>query len=354
MTFQPHDDERSSAEARQRLTIAEAAQNVQHLCLTLDAIGTMALNLKRLYQPYLLPSLYRILCKAASRNVRIRAAGRRALRRIASAFEHRDVAALLAENFDYILYAVQMALRRNGRDCVAALEMLAVLLQYSEVDALSAQWQSIVETVLEASGRPEWRTSVGEDGEQKVLSFLLLFRNLLEHMNGKEKSVGEERVTENGPDADVKQRDENTIRNEWLQLLDAEPDHMADNETDEGYIDPSTLPTAEDPATTEEPTTPATSIPVQITERLMKRSIHYMPHKSRAVQCAALDTLGCGFRILQRAGAGDVLLPLVHTMWRPFVERVRAGDAVVVRRCFAVMLVMSGAARDFMYKRTAT
>lgn len=340
------------------LTIADAAHNVQHICLTLDAIAALASNLKKLYQPYLLPSLYRILVKAASRNVHIRAAAHRTLCCIAAAFDRPDnVAGLLADNFDYILFAVQMALRKRSQtECVAALEMLAVLLRYSDMETLAGQWQSIVQTVLEASGgQAMWRTQSAADEDEKALSFLHLFRNLLEHMNGK----GERAIDQDHVDGSPRiQRDEQTVRDEWLRLLDAEQDADGDDDVDNMDIDDDAsaraAAAAADAAADDPSDKPVVSISVQITEALMKRCIYYLPHRSRAVQCMALDTLCCGFRVLQRAAANDVLLPLVHTMWRPFVERVRGGDAVVVRRCFAVMLVMSGAAKDFMYKRTAT
>lgn len=334
------------------LTIAEAHQNVQHICLTLETIGRLAVSLKQQFQPYLLRSLYRILVRTGSGNDQIHAAGRGALHDIAVAFGHATVAQLIGANFDYVLHSVTMALRRRA-ECAGAMDMLAVLLRYGPAEAVP-QWQSIVQTVLEASGQ--------RHGGDNVLGFLNLFHNLLGHLERLQpETVG------GSVESESCGRDEEVLRAKWLEILNgSDPDLMDDFDSDgqnEAVDDGTSIAdkmaalmskeNGTDDADNRTDGKPPPTVSVQITEAIMKRCIHYMPHKSRAAQCLALDTMRCGVRLLAHADYADILCPLVHSMWPAFVERVRGRDAVVLRRCFGLMLEMSGATKEFIYKRAA-
>lgn len=331
------------------LSIADAHHNVQHICLTLEAIAHVARTLQHLYQPYLLGTLYRLLVLAGSANDHIAAAGRFALAGCAAGAGHASTAALIAHNFDYIVHALRMALRRTAagahhRD--GALAMLAVLLQYSRLDAVP-QWQGIVQTVLEASAddRRQQATS--------VLGFLQLFGKVLEHL---ERLQSERAPTHGGQ---MRWPDERAIRQQWLDIVSGAAESAAEQSDDEAAAAEGDTDDDDDAAAAaadESAGKPEPSARVQITVAIMRRCVHYLPHKTRRAQCLALDALRCGVRLLHGGDGGgdDVLLPMVHDLWRPFVERVRAGDPIVVRRCFGLMLEMSRTAKEFLYKRAAT
>lgn len=324
------------------LSIADAHHNVQHICLTLEAVAHVARSLRHLYQPYLLGSLYRLLVQAGSANHHIEAAGRHALAACASALGHDTIAELIAQNFDYIVHALRMRMRRaaltSGAD--GALAMLAVLLQYSRLDAVP-QWQDIVQTVLEASAD-------GRQQQQHALGYLQLFGRVLEHL---ERLQGSEDHVDAGQTVCP---DETTMRQQWLDIISgAEAEAEQSGGDSDGNDEGDDQEPADADANADESETKAEqSTSQQITVAIMQRCIHYMPHKTRRVQCLTLDVLRCGVRLLH--GHDDVLLPMVHDLWRPFVEQVRAGDPIVVRRCFGLMLEMSRSAKDFLYKRTAT
>lgn len=48
----------------------------------------------------------------------------------------------------------------------------------------------------------------------------------------------------------------------------------------------------------------------------------------------------------------DELLPLVHLMWSPLVEKFRNNEAVVLNRCFTLLNVLATHAKEFILKRS--
>lgn len=141
---------------------------------------------------------------------------------------------------------------------------------------------------------------------------------------------------------------ETDLLQKWLDLLrPATPlsDVYDDNEIDGGAPIPD--PEGDEQ---EEPKPPELPKHIQIACIILKRCIKQISTKNKMDKCLVLDTIVLGLNVI--GGYENELLPMVHALWPPFSERIRDQDAVILRKCFGVLVVLGGLAKDFLYQRT--
>lgn len=90
---------------------------------------------------------------------------------------------------------------------------------------------------------------------------------------------------------------------------------------------------------------------LDVTTQIMKRFIKYISTKSQMDKCIVLESIVCGLNILKVKE--NQLLPIVHLIWKPFVERFKETDPIVLRRCFQLLMKLGEVSKDFIYQRTA-
>lgn len=90
---------------------------------------------------------------------------------------------------------------------------------------------------------------------------------------------------------------------------------------------------------------------MDVTTQIMKRFINYISTKSQMDKCIVLESIVCGLNILKVKD--NQLLPIVHLIWKPFVERFKENDPIVLRRCFQLLMKLGEVSKDFIYQRTA-
>lgn len=137
--------------------------------------------------------------------------------------------------------------------------------------------------------------------------------------------------------------DESELCQKWLKILeDPEIEEVGAEESDE----------EEDANDQIDEEKPADEIPshIQITISILKRCIKYISMRNKMDKCLVLDTLYVGLEVL--TPYTNELLPIVHTLWQPFVERLKDRDSVVLRKCFLLLVLLGRLAKDFLYKRT--
>lgn len=206
--------------------------------------------------------------------------------------------------------------------------MLSVVLKYSSMKSIP-HLENIIDTVMVESAKPKQ--------SQNISAFLRVFHMILASISdwtGAELT----RSTVVIPNVD----DEEKLRQNWLKILeDPEIEEVVAEESEE-----------EDETDQINKETPA-EVPshIQITISIMKRCIKYISLRNKMDKCLVLDTLCVGLKIL--TPHTNELLPIVHLLWQPFVERLKDRDAVVLRNCFSLLVVLGRSAKDFLYKRTA-
>lgn len=333
-----YDEPSPSTTVDQRLNLQDVKFNVLHMCLILETVACYASHLGDRFQPFLLNSLHRILEKSGSSHYMIHSAGVYALTKLQSALNLNSISELIFQNADYITFHVNRSLRKS-EESQSALEILSVVIKYSSLEAIP-HLESIIHTVLLESAK--------SSQSQNILAFLRVFHMILCGVREWTIDIGSApKDTPTSSEAVITHRS-------WMEFL-----RQSDGLDDDTDIDMDKEPVAEDADAVEpmneEPDdedhpAPPKPVFIEFTLNILKRCIRYISSRVRAEKLVALDAICVGLDIIK--ACEDDLLPMVHGIWTPFVERVRDNDPIILRRCFSVLHILAKYARDFIYRRT--
>lgn len=208
--------------------------------------------------------------------------------------------------------------------------MLSVVLKYSSMKSIP-HLENIIDTVMVESAKPQQ--------SHNISAFLRVYHMILVSISGWAE-VDLRKTSVVVPIVD----DEAELLHKWLQILE-EPvieevgiDETENDDDNEDYQIDEEAPSAVIPSH------------INITISILKRCIKYISLRNKMDKCLVLDTLCVGLEVL--APYTNELLPIVHTLWQPFVERLKDRDAVILRKCFWLLVVLGRLAKDFLYKRT--
>lgn len=324
------------------ITINDAKFNVLHMCLVLETVGLYAEMLKERFQKFLLKSLHRILEKAGSSHYMIHSAGFFALNRLTMSLNSNSIAELIHSNSDYISYYVNVSLKHADQS-KNALDILNVVLQYSTLESMP-HLENIVATVLTESAKKYQSTNA--TSFLRVFSTLLIaFRNWTTEKpeDNTQSKVGRSKFEPCKIDFD-----------KWFELLEGSEtdefeDALMDTEID---LEAEAMEVLEAHAAAEdEPVAKPKPLHIDLTLKIMERSLRYLASKKQEDKIIVLEALGTGFDILK--DEDDDLLPMAHKVWAPFVERIKDNNPVILRRCFHLLQKLAVYAKDFIYHRWA-
>lgn len=179
---------------------------------------------------------------------------------------------------------------------------------------------------------------------------MILFR--IDKWNVPTESTHEE-ISTNSGDSEIE------LRKEWLKILDSVEDQF-DVHSRATTFDETKFREEQEQKVTDEheaddeldgKNNEELSPYMEITTQIMKRFIKYISTKSQMDKCIVLESIACGLDILK--AKENQLLPVVHLIWKPFVERFKENDPIVLRRCFQLLMKLGEVSKDFIYQRTA-
>ncbi|XP_069692275.1 TELO2-interacting protein 1 homolog isoform X2 [Periplaneta americana] len=322
------------------ISIGEVQSNVIQSCLLVEGVGKMALVLGPNFDQFLLRTLYAVLERAGSVNGLVAEAGMSAVQDISDAGGHgRDVTELVRANADYFSYHVTTKLRKM-QQYPGVMDVLQVVMRYSSMDVLPCL-EDIVKDVL--------MQSCDAFQDRNVISFLRVFHTFVVSVrqwlrSGKIQSD----VSESCAASDIvddlveyhrckrKVQDFSEGGDEGSESVPEVPDSGDDMNCDTENSDEKKekLP-----------------LHVELTVSVLKRCLHFLPTRKREQKLLVLSILKEGLHILEVWE--NELLPIVHAIWSPFVNRfAETSDPLVVNRSFALLCVMAQTAKDFIRART--
>ena len=82
----------------------------------------------------------------------------------------------------------------------------------------------------------------------------------------------------------------------------------------------------------------------------MKRCLHFLPSKDFSVSTLAMTTLNEGLIILSKWE--NQLLPVVHLIWHPLVDRFRDPNPIVINQAWKLLQTFASVSKDFIRART--
>lgn len=172
---------------------------------------------------------------------------------------------------------------------------------------------------------------------KQITSFLKVFHILL---NGISKWTIDRTIFVESSTAEINSNVHNELElcQKWLNLLQL-------NSTKEDEEDNDNVPVV---ASDEDK---PIELPqhIQITLIILKRCIKYISTRSKMDKCLAIDSIRIGIEIIKTYE--NELLPMVHEIWPPFVERFKEQDIIVQRKCYNLLIILGRVAKDFIYKR---
>lgn len=320
------------------ITIKDIKNNILHMCLIIETVGLYAKQLGERYQKYMLRSFHRLLEKSASVHYMIRIAALIALNNVKEAFDLKFISQLIFDNADYVTHWINIYLKKSDQIDVA-LRMLSIVLHYSSIESMP-HLENIIETIVTEC------TKLGQS--KNILSFMRAFSLILstirDSMRKYSASVDDVKM---GPAIS-----DSHYLEVWRNIL---------RETDVVEEDEMDINALEDVVHNEEPTEaieenesekPQKPPLVELSINVIKQSIPHFASKNQDIKLAALDCLNHGLDIVK--DYDDDLLPIVHSIWDPFIHQcTRDTSPVVLRYCIRLLKKLALYAKDFIHKRSA-
>lgn len=212
--------------------------------------------------------------------------------------------------------------------------MLSVILKHSSLTSIP-HLENIITTVLDESAKNYQVNNLS--------SFLKVFQMILSRIYDWTDASTEYTVSDVKYPAAL---NKSAIFTHWLNILNEPQTNYDDDSTVEPENDTEIQPEPEN-----EPKKPDVPQHIQITLTILRRCIKYLSLKSRMDKCLVIDSLAIGLEIIRHID-GE-LLPMIHQIWLPFVERLKETDTIVLQKCFSLLIVLGRLGKDFLYKRTS-
>ncbi|XP_025829077.1 TELO2-interacting protein 1 homolog [Agrilus planipennis] len=323
-------------------SLGEVQNNILQVCLLAEGFGKIASSLGPNIQQFLLKIMYPILERAGSPQPLVRRVGLESLKKIATACGYNTITDLVNANNDYFSYHITRKFQKVGND-ENALNVLCVVMQHSNIDVLPSI-SDIIEGILIQTFDKYFQ-------EQKAEHYLYIFKTFTEclmkwldikpvlipiksKIETKEqiedfKVTGLEDIT-NFSDDIMEKSAEDMFKDDMAK---SKKELLEDGDTPEDEYKKPEPPTY-----------------VKLTVLLLKRCLHFLPAKNKNTKLFALEILKNGLEIIR--DWEDELLPMVHQIWSPLVNRFSDKELVIVNYSFQLLITLARLSKWFVRSRT--
>ncbi|XP_063987707.1 TELO2-interacting protein 1 homolog isoform X2 [Diachasmimorpha longicaudata] len=323
-------------EIRDENTLSQVQSNIVQSCLLIEGLGIFASIMREDYQQLLLKTLYLIIERAGNKNRLISSIGLRTLEQLAKSQGYSDITNFLRDNVDYISYHVTVKLRRLERN-LGVLDVVTIVMKYSTLDFLPCLKEIVAEALGQLKVAPERSNS---HSILRVLhTFILCIRRqVCEHQVRQDKVTTSENIVERVIHALVEHHEAKQVD----KLLDDD----SEVDLDDGRPEEDSVYThlGEDP---EERKIPSH---IKLVEDVMKCSLHFVPSRKIPETLIAMEILQGGLDILRPWT--DQLLPIVHLLWHPLVDRFKESNVLIINRAWQLLFTVVQTSEDFVRART--
>ncbi|KAJ9575488.1 hypothetical protein L9F63_007646 [Diploptera punctata] len=328
-------------------TLKEAQSNVVQVCLLVEGVGKMAEVLGSGFDVFLLKTLYVVLERAGSTNALITAAGMVAAQDIASACGHgNSVIDLVQANADYFSFHVTTRLQSVAEN-PGVMDVLNVIMKYSTINVLQYLDEIIEEALQHCSDAFQ---------AQNALSYLRVFYTFV--VSVRHWLESEENMSCKSTDSTIihtgtfpRTLIPGQVVSELVEYHKCKK--QSQDFSDKHYINDSENNSFTEEFAPEEETKKKKKLPLHVTMTVsvLEKCVNFLPTKKKEQKLIVLSILEEGLLILKKWE--NELLPIVHTIWSPFVERFNElKDPLVVNRSFGLLCILAKTAKDFIRSRT--
>ncbi|XP_075231427.1 telo2 interacting protein 1 isoform X2 [Lycorma delicatula] len=323
------------------------------LCLAIDGIGKMASVVgKDVFTPWLLQCLYAVLEAAGSPLEVISCAGLDAVHSIANACADGDLTALICNNTDYLTHHITKRLRHYHRH-PGLLAVLSVIMQYSSVQVLPSLHEIISEVLQQSYDRFQMNnmyayirtflTFIASVRRWQVEDNRKLFKNSGEVLQ--KKTPFEQFLDYKKSKAIVENLSSDSDSDDERNLEEKFSQHYKSSRI-KNNLDGSSEKNEEEIIENEK----KDDIPIcmQLVIDIVQRSLHFLPSKDPMLRILVLQVLDEGVLLLSMYP--NQLLPVVHAVWSPLVNRfqLESNEPLVMNRAFKLLQTLASTSKDFI------
>lgn len=312
-------------------------ENIVQICLLTEAIGCISEAAgPTVFLPLLLQCLYPILECAGSPFTIISSAGQISLKKLAKLYSGGSVSTVITRNVDYLSHHVMLKLRQAHKN-PRVLSVLSTIMEHSSLSTLPSLHEIISDVFVQSCD------SFQDINGDAFLHVFHTYLSCIKKWTYKEESCSF--MSEKPPQ-------KNPMILELLEyketLIAANPDTCCE-ETSGSYPHPSQL--MEEEEKKEENKEVILPDHVKLTRDILLRSLHFLPANNISRQILVLQILEVGIEILQKWT--DVLLPVIHKIWSPFVQRFKtSNNPLLLQRAFHLLRIFACHSKDFIRART--
>lgn len=321
----------SSAETRLAIfSIDKVNSNVLQNCLLLEGVATIALLLEAKFQPLLRVSLCPLLEKADSQNHLVSQTACTALLCVSRSCGYGSISELIRQNADYIADSLLFKLKHASRHPEVP-HIVQALTKHSSCDAISL----IQDVGYEVLNALDFCHNENALPFLRTLGCIVLYVNRWFPPEPKQSQPSLEDIPKREPSFAEFVEDFHRCKQVSENLEDSE--EPADAEED----------VPEDAGQTEKPEAPGH---VRLLVQVLRRCIHLQSSSNIWVQTAVLSII-C-HAVVPVSGCEDEVLPMVHLLWKPLVNRFQGDNCTLSIKAFETLTSLVDASGDFIRQRT--
>ncbi|VEN48434.1 unnamed protein product [Callosobruchus maculatus] len=313
--------------------------NIIQVCILLDGIGKIALALGIHFQNHLQRVLCLVFEKAGNRHPYVSSTGVLALENISKACGYESIKHLITTNIDYISFYVKHQLK-VVEEKKKVLQIISVILTYTSLDVLP----HISDLINYAVDSIDENITNAQVFLEVFNEFIVTLRRWLGVATKIEPIKSREQRYQEMQEFTVSGIDD--FSDDTLEKLSAEEMFEQDLKKKQEEL----LKEIEEPEI-EEYKKPDPPLTVVLTTKILRRTLHFLPSKNRERRMKALKILLDGIEIL--GDWEDELLPIVHEIWSPLVERFKEFDnPLIINYCFQLLIILGNLSKEFIRMRT--
>ncbi|KAF6204097.1 hypothetical protein GE061_002437 [Apolygus lucorum] len=320
--------------SEQRLT---AQENVVQICLLAELVAALALvEGADAFSPHLLTCLYPLLECAGSPLYAISSAGFASVGVVAAIYGG-DVGCLVGQNVDYLSHHVTLNLRHAHRN-PRVLSVLTVIMNHSTFKVFPPLYEIVKDVLVQSCDTFQ---------DVNAPAFLQVFVTFVSRLLEWEKESDDGKLDDTSETIGTPPTVCELLWDYYKTSLTAK--NYRDDDSSLGPESEELSHPMEESSEGKEVQIPDH---IRLTVDILQRSLHFLPSKDTSRQIQVLQILEKGVLVL--AKWKEQLLPMVHKIWSPLVQRFSPqSNPLIVHRAFLVLRTLAMTSKDFIRNRTS-
>lgn len=329
-----------------QITLAQAQHNAIQVSLLIDGIGKMAVILKDHFHQFMLKILYIVLERAGSSHYLVRLAGLSALKDVTLSCGYSNVTELISQNIDYFSFHIERRLKKSENK-ENVLGVFSVVLQYSTMDVLEYLSYTVQKVLIQSCDKYK---------ESNIKVYLEVFKVFVKSLKRwLNIQIREDPIISKAKKAKMEEEFKVTSVND--EIDDNFSDDIMGKTAEEMYEEDmkkklEDLEKENEVPEIKEYEKPEPPLHIKITVLILQRSLNFLPSKDRAIKLLVLEILSNALEIIR--DWEDELLPIVHQIWSPLVQRFKEyNESLIINLSFQLLETLARLSKEFIRMRTS-